>query len=109
MLKITKSSTVNEERWTLCGQLSGPWVAELRSNWDQLRERSQGRRYVIDLSDVTLIDERAEGLLGELKDEGAEFVAKGVYTRHLLENLKSTERLPLRTNGRAGHRKSEGS
>jgi hypothetical protein len=62
---------------------------------------------VIDLSDVTLIDERAEGLLGELKDEGAEFVAKGVYNRHLLENLKSTEPRPLRTNGRAGHRRFE--
>jgi hypothetical protein len=43
---------------------------------------------VIDLSDVTSIDDRGEALLGELKDEGAEFLARGVYTRHLLENLK---------------------
>jgi hypothetical protein len=41
---------------------------------------------------VTLIDERGEGLLRELKDEGAEFVAKGVYTKHLLENLNSPAR-----------------
>jgi len=46
---------------------------------------------VIDLSDVTLIDGSGEGLLGELRNEGAEFVAKGVYTKHILENLKSKE------------------
>jgi hypothetical protein len=51
---------------------------------------------VIDLSDVTLIDENGEGLLGELRDEGAEFVARGVYTKHLLENLKSREERQFR-------------
>ena len=70
------------------------WVAELRSNWDEVRGRSRGRRCVIDLSDVTLIDKSGERLLGQLKDEGAGFVAKGVYTRHLLENLKSAEEHP---------------
>ena len=96
MLKITNSATVDEERWILCGQLAGPWVAELRSNWDQVRDRSGSRRYVIDLSDVTLIDGSGEGLLGELRNEGAEFVARGVYTRHLLENLKSKNERPVR-------------
>ena len=94
MLKITNSATVDEERWILSGQLAGPWVAELRSNWDEVRDWSCRRRYVIDLSDVTLIDEPGERLLGELRDEGAEFVAKGVYTRHILENLGSKEQPP---------------
>jgi hypothetical protein len=89
MLKITNSATVDEARWILCGRLAGPWVAELRSNWDQVRGRRRGRRYVIDLSDVILVDESGEELLGELRDEGAEFVARGVYIKHLLETLKS--------------------
>jgi anti-anti-sigma regulatory factor len=95
MLKITNNAAVNEERWILSGQLAGPWVAEFRSNWDQVRDRSRGGRYVIDLSDVTFIDESGEGLLGELRDEGAEFVARGVFTKHLLENLKSREKRPF--------------
>jgi hypothetical protein len=89
MLKITNSATIDEDRWILSGQLAGLWVTELHSNWDQIRDRSCGRRCVIDLSDVTLIDQRGEGLLGRLRDEGAQFVATGVYTRHLLENLRS--------------------
>lgn len=96
MLKITNSSTVDEEIWILSGQLAGSWVAELRSNWGQVRDRSGGRRYVIDLRDVTLIDESGEGLLRELRNDGAEFVAKGVYTKHILENLKNNEEPPFR-------------
>jgi hypothetical protein len=88
MLRITNRTSAEEVRWVLCGRLAGPWVGELRSNWDQAREGSRDRRHVIDLSDVTSIDEKGEALLGELRDEGAEFLAKGVYTRHLLENLK---------------------
>jgi hypothetical protein len=89
MLRIAHRETVNEDRWILSGQLAGLWVAELRAYWDQVRGRCRGRRCVIELNDVTLIDESGEGLLGELKGEGAEFVARGVYTKHLIENLKS--------------------
>jgi anti-anti-sigma regulatory factor len=95
MLKITNSATANEYRWILCGKLAGPWVGELRLVWDQVRHQSRGRRYVIDLSDVTVIDKSGEELLAELREEGAEFVASGVYTRHVLENLKSKEERPF--------------
>jgi hypothetical protein len=88
MLRISNRTTAEEVRWVLCGRLAGPWVGELRSSWHQAREWSRDRRHVIDLSDVTSIDEMGEALLGELKDEGAEFLARGVYTRHLIENLK---------------------
>lgn len=96
MLRIINRATDDEERWILCGQLVGPWVAELRSNWGEVRDPSRGRRCVIDLSDVTLIDERGERLLGDLRDEGAEFVARGVYTKHLLETLRSQDPWPSR-------------
>ena len=99
MLKIANSATFNEQRWVLSGRLAGRWVAELRSNWDQVRDGIRGRRYVIDLSDVTCIDRRGEGLLGELRDEGAEFVAGGVYTKHLLENLRTNGEQPFRKSG----------
>ena len=95
MLKITNSATANEDRWILCGKLAGPWVGELRSNWDQVCDRSRGRRYVIDLSDVTVIDKSGEELLAALREEGAEFVARGVYTKHVLENLQNKEERPF--------------
>jgi hypothetical protein len=88
MLRIANRTDAEEVRWVLSGRLTGPWVGELRSSWDQAREWSRDRRHVIDLSDVISIDERGEALLRELRHEGAELLARGVYTRHLLENLK---------------------
>ena len=96
MLKITNSGTDNEQRWTLCGQLTGPWVAELRSNWEQTRSQSEGRTCLVDLTDVTFIDERGMRLLHEMRNDGAEFTASGVDTQDVLENLNNKEQWPLR-------------
>ena len=71
----------------LCGRLTGPSVAVLRACWEHDHHGADGLRRVIDLSDVTLIDESGERLLAEIRNSGAEFVAVGVATRHLLENL----------------------
>jgi hypothetical protein len=50
----------------------------------------------VDLSDVTFIDEEGEKLLFEMRTAGVEFVATGVETKHLLENLKGRGEKPLR-------------
>lgn len=96
MLRITTASTATEQRWTLCGQLTGPWVAELRSSWEQTRRASENCRYLVDLTDVIFIDESAERLLQQMRNEGAEFMARGVDTRDVLENLSAREKRPLR-------------
>jgi hypothetical protein len=67
--------------------LTGPSVALLRACWEHGHETADGVRRVLDLSDVTLIDGSGENLLAEMRNSGAEFVAAGVATRHLLENL----------------------
>jgi anti-anti-sigma regulatory factor len=96
MLKITNTGTATEERWILYGQLSGPWVAELESNWEKRRFESPGRRCVVDLTDVTFIDERGESVLRAMRSQGAEFVACGVDTKQVLADLKSKRKRPLR-------------
>jgi hypothetical protein len=91
MLRICYS-----QKWTLCGQLAGPWVHELRSCWEHARHIAAGSAAVMDLSDVTFIDEDGEKLLLEMRNAGVEFLATGVETKHLLENLKSRGERPLR-------------
>jgi hypothetical protein len=51
---------------------------------------------VVDLSDVTFIDENGERLLAEMRSAGVKFVATGVATKHLLDNLKGRGERPLR-------------
>jgi anti-anti-sigma regulatory factor len=95
MLRISHSVTDAGRQWTLCGQLAGAWVQELRSCWEQGRGAA-GSKAVIDLNDVTFIDEDGERLLAEMRSAGVEFIATGVATKHLLENLKGRGERPLR-------------
>ena len=96
MLKITNTDTATEQKWILYGQLCGPWVAELKSNWQKMRFETHGRRCVVDLTDVTFIDEYGEGVLRVMRNEGAEFVARGVDTKQVLADLESERKRPLR-------------
>jgi hypothetical protein len=96
VLKITNTGTATEQKWILCGQLSGPWVAELKSNWETTSLESHGRRRLVDLTDVTFIDECGEIVLRAMSSEGAEFVARGVDTKQLLADLESKRERALR-------------
>jgi hypothetical protein len=87
MLRITQAKTDEEQKWTLCGRLTGPSVAVLRACWEHDHGAAHGVRRVLDLSDVTSIDESGEKLLAEMRSGGAELLAAGVATRHILENL----------------------
>jgi hypothetical protein len=92
MLRVSYSATSGEQRWTLCGALTGPWVDELRSSWRQARGRQARERApqvhaLIDLKNVTFIDEAGEELLQEMQSAGAELIAAGVENKDLIANL----------------------
>ena len=96
MLRISYAQTPTGQRWILCGQLTGLWVEELRSFWERTRNASVESHAVLDLSDVTFIDESGERLLSDMRLAGIEFVAGGIENKHLLENLCSTGDRQLR-------------
>jgi ABC-type transporter Mla MlaB component len=85
MLRITVNEGPLEERWVLQGRLTKRSVAELLSIW---KAQPIGRRRVVDLDEVTSIDKSGEEALLVMVHDGARFVASGVYTRHLLEQLQ---------------------
>jgi hypothetical protein len=89
VLKITITETETEKRWILHGRLVGPWVDELRSCWKKSHRTQSSQRCVIDLNDVTFIDKSGERLLRAMSKKGAELVASGIYTKHLLEKVKT--------------------
>ena len=88
MLRVSYSETAEGQRWILCGRLAGPWVAELRSCWQQARERAPRAPALVDLKEVVFIDEAGERLLAEMEGAGAELVAVGVENRHLVATLR---------------------
>jgi anti-anti-sigma regulatory factor len=84
MLRITISETPEETRWILQGRLVGVWVDELRTSWKKKPRRQKGSPCVIDLNDVSFIDQQGERLLRALAKKGVQFIASGIYIKHVL-------------------------
>jgi hypothetical protein len=86
MLKITTDRTPDSARLTLEGSLSGPWVTELERVWRTIRQ-SGAFAPVVDLTGITFIAADGKALLARMWREGAELVANGCCTRHIVEEI----------------------
>jgi hypothetical protein len=87
MFRACYSDTADTQRWSLHGRLAGPWVEELRACWKQAREQAPLARAIVDLKEVTFIDQPGEKLLAEMRGAGARFIAAGVEHQHLVALL----------------------
>jgi hypothetical protein len=85
VLKITIDETPTEKRWILQGRLVGLWVGELRRAWKKTPRPETNRPCVVDLNDVTSIDEKGVRLLRAMSKQGAQFVSSGIYIKHVLQ------------------------
>jgi hypothetical protein len=88
VLRTTILEESTEQRWMLQGRLSGPWVAYRKSDWQDSHCRRGRRKCVVDVSGVTFVDLEGERVLAAMMNDGAEFIATGVYTKHMLEMLE---------------------
>ena len=87
MLRIT---TIEKDTgWTLvlAGQLVGPWTSELKEAWKRAYGQAGGAAQVVDLTEITFIDDAGANLLREMKEAGALFVARGADTKYLLREI----------------------
>jgi hypothetical protein len=93
MFRVSYSDTADGHHWCLYGRLAGPWVDELRSCWKYARDRAPLARAIVDLREVTFIDQAGEALLVEMRTAGAELVACGVKYQYLLATLDNHKSL----------------
>lgn len=87
MLRISTIDTRFQRRLILEGKLVEPWLGELRDVCRTASQTLEGRKLVIDLTDVTVISCEAESTLSELMQQGAKFSCGGVLIKHLLKQL----------------------
>jgi anti-anti-sigma regulatory factor len=88
VLKITIVETATDRRWIVQGRLVGPWVSELRTTWKRAHKSQDKRACIIDLNDVTFIDKSGERLLRAMSKKGAQLIARVLYVKHVLEQVK---------------------
>jgi hypothetical protein len=89
MFRITVVETPSEEKWILQGQLTGEFASELSTNWRTSLDLCADRLRLVDLDEVTQIDKCGEEVLLQMIHQHARFVASGLYTRHLLQELQA--------------------
>jgi hypothetical protein len=94
MLRITGVESALEDRWVLQGTLTKSSVGELISSWRASTPCPSGKRRIVDLDKVTSIDKSGEEALSMLMGDGATVVASGVYTRHLVAELRAGKAAP---------------
>lgn len=87
MFKISIVETRHQRRLVLEGKLVPPWTAEVESAWRSAGEQLQGRKLIIDLTNVTLFSPDGENTLFELMRKGAKFSRGDVFTQHVLKQL----------------------
>lgn len=87
MLRISIAETHSLRRLILEGTLVHPWTAEVERAWTRAEERLEGRKLVVDLSNVTLINRDGEDTLLKLMRNGAKFSGRDVLTKHVLKQL----------------------
>jgi len=104
MLRITRTDSNTEQKLILEGRLTEPWTADLASHWKEPRRAHPERKFVVDLRGVVRIDNAGERALALMKASGAEFLASGIRTRHLIKDLETEAQQKSRSGARTvGH------
>ena len=73
MLKISILDTPCHRKLVLEGKLIAPWVAELRKAFENSRADLNGRDLVIELKNLTAINQEGENLFLQLMNSGVKF------------------------------------
>lgn len=87
MFKLSRHDTNVQRTLVLEGKLISPWTDEVVNAWRNAQADLEGRKLIVDLTNVTLIGRDGENTLLSLMREGARFTGCGVLTKHLLRQL----------------------
>lgn len=95
MLKISIVERKKQRRLVVEGRLVAPWSDELKAACERAGSGLDGRELVIDLKNLTMINQQGENLLLELMKQGGKFRGCGVFTKEILKQVARR----LRRNG----------
>jgi hypothetical protein len=87
MLKISVVEARNQRRLLVEGRLIAPWSAELINACDKARDGLDSRELLVELVNLTAINQEGENALIALMNEGVKFRACGVFTKQVLRQL----------------------
>src|SRR5262247_3699924 len=87
MLRITVNNDNGATRLKIEGRLMGAWVRELESCWRQATTTQPPPRILVELTDVSFVDEEGGRLLKLMATAGVELIATDVLMKALVEEI----------------------
>lgn len=107
MMKVTIEREGTLTRLRVEGKISGLWVDELRRCWESLPPQSPEHQIVIELADVSYIDDAGKVLITRMVQAGAEIWAQGCSTAAIVKSIGPRAQhecsgAPAKSSGREG-------
>ena len=87
MLMITEQHDADVVIFTLAGALAGDWAIELERCWREATGSTEASHIVIDLAEVTFVDEIGKALLSLMVKGGAELLAHDILMKSIAEEI----------------------
>jgi hypothetical protein len=87
MLRITVHNDVGATRLIIEGRLIAAWAQELESCWRQATTAQPPPRILVELIDVSFVDEEGGKLLKLMAAAGVELIATDVLMKALVEEI----------------------
>jgi anti-anti-sigma regulatory factor len=91
MLRISVLNEAGITRVKLEGKLAHEWVAEARKAWAAMSETSCKTGIVVDLMNVSFVDDAGSQLLAEMRHAGAELMGSGPLISALIDEIEQAE------------------
>ena len=91
MLRIYFHDEVPMTSIVLEGKLVGPWVTELEKCWYGALVANPSRTLLVDLADVSFIDDDGRALLARMRQKGARLLSSGVLINAIVAEIDAQE------------------
>lgn len=91
MLRISVLNDAGITRLKLEGKLAHEWVHEARKAWARLSEMNGESEIVVDLVNVSFVDDAGHRLLAEMRHAEAELIGSGPLMSALIDEIEDAE------------------
>jgi hypothetical protein len=91
MLRIYIHDDVPVTSFVLEGKLIGPWVKELEKYWQSAVATNPSRMMLVDLADVTFVDQPGRDLLKEMRHQGVRLLSHGVLIDAIVAGIEADQ------------------
>ncbi|HUM05109.1 MAG TPA: hypothetical protein VLT90_06590 [Terriglobales bacterium] len=91
MLRISVLNAEGTTRLKLEGKLAHEWVHEATKAWLALAEMNGEAAIVVDLLDVSFVDDAGHQLLANMRHTGAKLIGAGPFMSALIDEIEDAE------------------